>query len=90
MDVLDKRLTGRDYVCGDYRSRTWRAGPGCSYSKSNGLDLDTYTHVARWFRQVASRPAVERVAHTWWNGLPIETAMPLDREAQRILFGWKD
>jgi len=36
------------------------------------------------------RSAVERVAHTWWNGLPIETAMPLDREAQGILFGWKD
>lgn len=89
-DVLDKRLTGRDYVCGDYSIADMACWPWLLYSKSNGLDLDTYAHVARWFRQVASRPAVERVAQTWWNGLPIETAMPLDREAQRILFGWKD
>ena len=72
------------------RSRTWRAG-WLLYSKSNGLDLDTYADVARWFPAggiATGQCSASR--HAWWNGLPIEAAMPLDREAQRILFGWKD
>jgi GST-like protein len=88
--VLDKRLAGREYVCGDYSIADIACWPWLLFTKSNGLDLDAYANVARWFRHVASRPAVERVAQAWWEGLPIELPMPLEREAQRILFGWKD
>ncbi len=88
--VLDKRLTGREYICGDYSIADMACWPWLLYSKSNGLDLESFVHVSRWFGQVAARPAVERVAQAWWKGIPIEVAMPLDQEAQQILFGWKD
>jgi GST-like protein len=85
--VLDGRLDGREFVCGDYSMADICCWPWLLYSRSNGQHMEDYPNLARWFAAVAARPAVDRVAERWWKGLPFEDAMPIDPEIRKILFG---
>ena len=65
--VLDRRLSGRDYICNNYSivdMATWpwygRTVTGESYDAGEFLDVGIYENVARWERQIAVRPAVQR------------------------------
>jgi GST-like protein len=59
--VLDKRLGeskflgGRQYSIADIATWPWIA----SYA-NQGIDLDQFPNVARWFRNIEARPAVQR------------------------------
>lgn len=85
--VLDGRLEGREYICGDYSMADICCWPWLLYSRSNGQQMEDYPNLTRWFTAVAARPAVDRVAERWWKGLPFEEAMPIDPEIRKILFG---
>jgi GSH-dependent disulfide-bond oxidoreductase len=68
MDVLDRLLATRRYVCGDdYTIADMAIWPwygqmalGRSYNAAEFLQVHTYTHVLRWANELDARPAVKR------------------------------
>lgn len=68
LDVLDKRLSDNEYLAGNEYSIAdiavfpWYGGlvSGWLYSAAEFLDVESYTHVQRWAKQIYARPAVKR------------------------------
>jgi GST-like protein len=68
LDVLDRRLAETEYVAGpDYTIADMAIWPwygllslGETYDAAEFLDVQSYTNVQRWTRQLAARPAVRR------------------------------
>lgn len=68
MDVLNRRLAETPYLAGDdYTIADMAAWPwygvlalGQLYGAAEFLQVHEYTHVARWARTIAERPAVQR------------------------------
>ena len=68
LDVLDKNLAGRAFLCGDdYTIADMATWPwygvlitGDLYEAQEFLDVDSYTHVKRWAQSIEARPAVQR------------------------------
>ena len=56
--VLDRRLAGGDYVAGDYSIADMAIFPWCRLYERQGLRIEDFPHVMRWFETVAARPAV--------------------------------
>ncbi|MDM3871511.1 glutathione-dependent disulfide-bond oxidoreductase [Porticoccus sp. W117] len=76
LDVLDRRLAGNRYLCGDdYTIADIATWPwygslvlGRLYDAAEFLDVASYQHVTRWAKEIDSRPAVQRgrmVNRTW-------------------------
>jgi GST-like protein len=83
--VLDRRLAGRSFICGeaytiaDMASYPWIA----SHAAQEGLD--SYPNVKRWHDAIAARPATKRV---YARGEAINpSGQTLTDEARRHLFG---
>ncbi len=68
LDVLDKQLAVNEYVAGneytiaDMAIWPWYGGLvlGRLYNAAEFLDVESYTHVMRWAKQINERPAVKR------------------------------
>ncbi|OJU90082.1 MAG: glutathione-dependent disulfide-bond oxidoreductase [Burkholderiales bacterium 66-5] len=68
LDLLDKQLarheyiTGSDYTIADMAIWPWYGAlvVNEAYSAAEFLDAAAYTHVLRWQKQIAARPAVQR------------------------------
>jgi GST-like protein len=68
LDVLDKQLAHHQYVAGDHYSiadmAIWpwygNLALGKLYDAGEFLQVEQYTHVVRWAKQIESRPAVQR------------------------------
>ncbi len=68
LDVLDRNLADRQYLCGDdYSIADIAVWPwygalmfNVLYEASEFLDTDSYQHLNRWAREIESRPAVQR------------------------------
>ncbi|QBL09343.1 glutathione-dependent disulfide-bond oxidoreductase [Rheinheimera sp. D18] len=68
LDVLDKQLALHEYIAGDEYSIAdmaiwpWYGGLvlGQLYNAAEFLDVQSYSHVLRWAKQLAQRPAVKR------------------------------
>ena len=58
--VLDGQLAKGDYICGDYSIADIAAYPWIVPNERQGLRLEDFPHVARWFETMRARPAVER------------------------------
>lgn len=78
LDVLDKHLAKNTYMAGDEYSIADMAiwpwygvlAQGNIYDAGKFLDVESYTHLQRWTRLIAERPAVERgrkVNRIWGN-----------------------
>lgn len=76
LDVLDRNLASRRYLCGDeytiadMANYAWYGvlAEGKLYDAGEFLDVASYTHVQRWAREISARPAVQRgrrVNRTW-------------------------
>lgn len=60
--VLDRRLDGRAYLAGEtYSIADIACYPWIVPHAAHGQDLGEFTHLARWFRSIAGRPATRRV-----------------------------
>jgi len=92
LDVLDRNLAERRYLCGDdYNIADIAVWPwygalvqGRLYDAAEFLDVGSYTHVQRWADEVLARPAVQRgrrVNRTWG---PEEEQIPERHEAADI------
>ena len=68
LDVLDKQLDGKKYICGDDYTIAdmaiwaWYGALvlGKLYEAAEFLDVASYTNVVRWAEEIAERPAVKR------------------------------
>jgi GST-like protein len=58
--VLDKRLEGRDFIVGDYSVADMAAWPWIARFEWQGIDLNQFPNVRRWYLDIAARPAVIR------------------------------
>ena len=76
LDVLNQHLSNNDYMAGDEYSIAdiaiwpWYGSLvlGDLYDAAEFLDVASYTHVVKWAKQIAARPAVKRgrrVNRTW-------------------------
>ena len=58
--VLDKRLEGREFICGDYSLADMACWPWVITYKSQQLDLDNFPRLRRWYDALKERPALRR------------------------------
>ena len=84
--VLDRRLAGGEYICGAYSIVDMACWPWVVPHGRQGIDLDAFPQVRRWYDAMKERPGVQRGFDL---GRDIRKAMsaPPDDEARRILFG---
>ncbi len=76
LDVLDQNLASRQFLCGhqfniaDMATYPWYGGLVLHniYGAAEFLDVESYTHVVRWAKEIEERPAVirgRRVNRSW-------------------------
>jgi GST-like protein len=58
--VLDKQLTEREYLCGDYSIADIATYPWVAIYEFQGLTLDSHPNLKRWVETMQQRPAVQR------------------------------
>jgi GST-like protein len=83
--VLDARLEGRDFICGDYSIADMAAVGWAKGWEKQGQRIDDTPNVKRWLEAMLARPAVAR-------GLAVKVDAPTldlasDKAAQQVLFG---
>ena len=59
--VLDARLEGRQFICGEYSVADIAAWPWISRFEWQEMDLREFPHLKDWYVRIAERPAVERL-----------------------------
>ncbi|MFA7553340.1 MAG: glutathione-dependent disulfide-bond oxidoreductase [Spongiibacteraceae bacterium] len=78
LDVLDRNLASRQYICGedyniaDMAIYAWYGAlvEGKLYEAAEFLGVNSYKNVQRWAQEISERPAVQRgrrVNRTWGN-----------------------
>jgi GST-like protein len=82
--VLDRRLTNRECIAGDYSIADMASYPWIVPHKRQGIDLEAFPNVKRWFEAVAARPATIRA---YQRGGTINTAPTVSEAARKYLFG---
>ena len=83
--VLDRRLAGREYICGDYSIADMASWPWILTHKRQGLDLADYANVRRWYDGMKRRPALRRGYDLGKDTRTITFQEP-DEEARKHLF----
>lgn len=58
--VLDRRLAGREYICGDFSIADIACFPWARSWKNQGQDISSLPNVAVWLERMEVRPAVKR------------------------------
>ncbi|NNU81137.1 glutathione S-transferase [Halovulum dunhuangense] len=61
--VLNDRLSGRDFVAGDYSIADMAIWPWISRFEWQQIDLSDFPNVRDWYLRIAQRPAVQRGYH---------------------------
>jgi GST-like protein len=81
--VMDRHLAASSYFAGEYSIADIAIYPWTRSHENQGIDLERFPNVQRWFRAISERPAVQR-------GLQVlkERRRPLlDDRARENLFG---
>jgi GST-like protein len=60
LTVLDRQLTGRAYLCGDYSIADIATWPWAVTHKWSGIDIEGLVNLQAWLTRMAERPAVAR------------------------------
>jgi GST-like protein len=81
--VLDRRLEGRRYICGEYSIADMACWPWIVPHEMQGQNLDDFPNVKRWYDQMKTRPGVQR----GFDVLRDVRKAGMDEEAKRVLFG---
>jgi GST-like protein len=84
--VLDRQLAGREYVCGEYSIADMACWPWIVPHERQGINLDGFQNVRRWYDTMKERPALRRGFDV---GRELREAMAqgMDEEARKNLFG---
>ena len=81
--VLDKRLKGREYICGDYSIADMACWPWIVPHERQGQQLADFPNVNRWYETMKTRPGVQR----GFDVLKEVRGAKMDEKAKSILFG---
>lgn len=82
--VLDKRLSNREFIAGDYSIADIASYPWIVPHLKQGMNMNDFPHVKRWFETMQARPAVQRA----YEIAKRVNSAPVVTEASRsILFG---
>jgi len=84
LNVLDKNLTEREYIAGEFSIADMATYPWVFKYPSLQQDLDAFPNVRRWFEQVASRPAT---ISAYERGKEINTTPTFTKESRKYLLG---
>ena len=82
--VLDKRLTDREYVAGDYSIADMAIYP---WVRQRIERFEGFANVERWVRTVAERPATIRA---YDKGAAINTVPTINEDSKALLLGLTD
>lgn len=82
--VLNTRLEGREYIGDEYSIADMAAYPWAVPHERQGIDFADYPNVARWFKNIAARPAVVRA---YARAEALNSAPTVDEDAKKMLFG---
>jgi GST-like protein len=84
--VLNKRLHGREFICGEYSIADMACVGWANGWERQKMDLEEFHNVKRWLAAVKARPAVQRGMAL---GKEERERMNLatDKDAQSVLFG---
>lgn len=83
--VMDRRLGKVEHLAGDYSIADMAAYPWIVPHDGLGQVLDDFPHLARWFRSVATRPAVIR-AYEGVKDVYARDQAALSESERRVLF----
>ena len=86
-NVLNKRLRGRDFICGEHTIADMACYPWTVPHERQGIDLAEFPEVRRWFDAMRARPAVARA---YARGKEVNTGSTVTEKAKSILFGQTD
>jgi GST-like protein len=81
--VLDKRLRGREYICGDYSIADMACWPWIVPHERQGQKIEEFPEVHRWYETMKTRPGVRR----GFDVLRDVRRSGMDDKAKSILFG---
>lgn len=84
--VLDKRLEGRTFICGEaYSIADMAAYPWIVPHQRQGQVLADFPNLKRWFDSIWARPASKRA---YEKGKAVNQGVPaMTEEARKVLFG---
>jgi GST-like protein len=83
LGVMDRRLTDREYLAGEYSIADMAAWPWVRSHERLKQSLDNFVNLQRWFDAIAARPAVQKginLGMDWWK------SGKLDDGTRKILF----
>ena len=84
--VLDSQLDGRDFIAGEaYSIADMAAYPWIVPYENQGMRLEEFPHVKRWFERIGARAATRR-AYAIAETIEGRTDLRTDEEARRHLF----
>jgi GST-like protein len=58
--VMDRRLSDREHLAGDYSIADIACWPWIVTHKAQGIDLEEYPHLRRWYDALKTRPGLRR------------------------------
>lgn len=82
--VLDKQLTDRPFIAGEYSIADMACYPWTVPHERQQINLDEFPNVKRWFESIQSRPAVQRA---YAKAEEVNQVNTMTDEAKAILFG---
>jgi GST-like protein len=85
--VLDRRLEQHEHLAGDYSIADMACWPWVITYKSQGIDLEQFPNVRRWYDQLKQRPALRRGYALGREERQKRGKEAPDDEARKHLFG---
>jgi GST-like protein len=82
--VLNKQLTDREFIAGDYSIADMACYPWIVPHERQRQNLDDFPNLKRWFAAIRERPATQRA---YALAKEINPAPVVSEDAKRILFG---
>jgi GST-like protein len=68
--VLERQLTGRDFICGDFSIADMASWPWVHLYHSYAGNLEDYPAISAWHGRIEARPAVQRALKVGTDNLP--------------------
>jgi GST-like protein len=87
MAVLDRQLTDREFIAGEYSIADIACYPFAAAHEHLGLAMDDMPNVIRWLETVGGRPAVIRAYAVLKEHAPGEAPLELTEEFKRTYWG---
>jgi GST-like protein len=82
--VLDKRLSNREFIVGEYSIADIASYPWIVPHQKQGVNIEDFPSVKRWIETIGARPAVKRAYEI---AKRVNTSPVVTDESRSILFG---